>query len=92
MTAVHICRAKTIYRVTRIVHCPTCERRRKMLYEYAEWYGATETCLTCGEQWGDGERLPRPFAPGWRKDNVAAAKLRAREPIASAEPEKGDGG
>jgi ribosomal protein L37AE/L43A len=54
--------------------CPTCERHRRMLARYQEWYGTTWTCAGCGDQWTDGERHPRPFAPGWRKDNIEHAR------------------
>lgn len=49
--------------------CPTCERPRRMLGQFQEWYGTTWTCCGCGEQWTDGEMHGRPFCPGWRKEN-----------------------
>jgi hypothetical protein len=54
-------------------YCPTCERDRRMFSLYYEWYGALTTCAGCGEQWSDGERLERPFCPGWRRRNAARA-------------------
>jgi len=54
--------------------CPTCKNRQRLLMEYYEWYGASVTCLKCGEMWQDGEMCERPFKPGWRKERVAAAK------------------
>ncbi len=56
-----------------VVYCWTCEKRRRALLQFQEWYGWTGTCLTCGEMWQDGEMLERPFRPRWRKDNIAAA-------------------
>lgn len=61
----------------KIVHdCPTCGKPTDFLAEYFKWYGPSLTCLECGDAWGDGERLPRPFAPGWRKKRIEAAKAR----------------
>lgn len=67
----------------RMLACSTCGKRRKMLVTHYEWYGSYVTCLTCGERWADGERMARPFSPGWRKKNVE----RARKFIASRRPD-----
>lgn len=64
----------------RILPCPTCERRRRFVCRLYEWYGWMVTCCGCGDSWEDGERLPRPFARGWR----AAAIARARAAWAAA--------
>ena len=56
--------------------CSTCDQRRWMLVEEAVWYGATITCLACGDAWSDGERLPRPFSRRWREEAVARARKR----------------
>lgn len=66
-------------------HCPTCKRRTFMVWRHTPWYGSDDTCLRCGEEWQDGERAERPFAPRWRERNKAAArklyrKLRAVAP------------
>lgn len=53
--------------------CPHCKTRRRMLECFQEWYGWTNTCLTCGEMWTDGEWHPRPFERGWRKANIDSA-------------------
>jgi hypothetical protein len=74
MSTVHICRPATIA-VRRITYCPTCERRRRFAAFDALWYGPTWACLGCGERFGDGERLERPFKPRWREES----KKRARE-------------
>ena len=55
-------------------HCPTEHADRPMYAWLQDWYGWEVTCLGCGEQWGDGEQLERPFRPRWRKDNVAEAQ------------------
>jgi hypothetical protein len=54
--------------------CPTCERRRFMFWRHVPWYGIDLTCLRCGEEWSDGERCERPFAPRWRQRNIEAAR------------------
>lgn len=47
-----------------------------MLVECYEWYGASVSCLNCGDVWNDGERQPRPFYRGWREQNIAEMKKR----------------
>lgn len=58
--------------------CPTCKQRRSFLrvYSTSMFYGATDTCLGCGDSWSDGELRERPFARGWRQRAVAAAKAK----------------
>jgi len=83
----------------KLLHCPNCSKkdygnpRRRCLCEFQEWYGWNVTCISCGEQWQDGEMLPRPFAPHWRKDNIENAKKRLRaarlQNQASAQQAKG---
>lgn len=58
----------------RLIYCPTCERDRRMLCQFQEWYGTTVTCAGCGERWTDGEMHERPFAPGWRRENREYAR------------------
>jgi hypothetical protein len=60
-------------------YCPTCERPRRMLGQHQEWYGVDWTCAGCGEQWSDGERIERPFCPGWRRENRERAIKRLQE-------------
>lgn len=38
------------------------------------WYGWYGTCLRCGEEFGGGEWMARPFMRGWRQANIAKAK------------------
>lgn len=68
-----ICRPST-FPLRRIVHCPTCKRRRRFAGRDAPWYGPTWTCCGCGDSWHDGERLPRPFKRAWRAEAKARAK------------------
>lgn len=78
MTYIHVL-APAVERFCQLNECPTCERPRRMLGEHAEWYGTTWTCAGCGDQWVDGERLERPFAPGWRKRSIDRAIKRLAE-------------
>jgi len=57
----------------RIRDCPTENAPRRMLGEFAAYYGWTITCLGCGDRWMDGERGERPFARGWRQESIARA-------------------
>ena len=70
---VHIHAPAPIEERCQVDFCPTCERPRRMFVRYFEWYGGTVTCAGCGEEWHDGERGERPFAPGWRKQNIQYA-------------------
>lgn len=54
--------------------CPTCERRTTLVAFFYEWHGWSVTCLRCGENWADGERLERPFRPKWREDSVRQSR------------------
>jgi hypothetical protein len=54
--------------------CPTCERQRRMLAQFQEWYGTTWTCAGCGDRWSEGEQHARPFVPGWRRENIEHAR------------------
>lgn len=73
MTHVHINRP-AVSLFCQLNDCPTCERPRRMLGSYAEWYGTTWTCAGCGDQWSEGERSERPFAPGWRRRSIEHAR------------------
>jgi hypothetical protein len=64
---IHINYARYSRTACLVVDCPTCERMRRMLANFQDWYGWTLTCAGCGEMWTDGEMHPRPFARGWRQ-------------------------
>jgi hypothetical protein len=67
----------------RILRCWNCETRRRVIETHLGiWYGSSFVCLHCGDGWGCGERMERPFQRGWRQK--AAAK--AREDWANALP------
>lgn len=59
--------------------CPSCTFRTTHVGFFQEWYGWHRTCLNCGEEWQDGEWGERPFEPGWRARNIAAARARWRK-------------
>ena len=61
------------------VHCHTCRPFRvAAVGAFQEWYGWFITCLRCGDQWEEGERLPRPCRRGWRREHIQAARDRYR--------------
>lgn len=74
MTYVHINYARFSRTECAVVDCPTCERPRRMLAQFQEWYGWTLTCAGCGEQWMDGEHGGREFRPGWRQERIRHAR------------------
>lgn len=53
-----------------VENCPTCQRPRRFYATHTPWYGVDWYCAGCGDHWKDGERLPRPFARGWRQPQV----------------------
>lgn len=57
-----------------VLTCPTCERPRRFLVRYYDWYGASKICAGCGDTWHDGEREERPFARGWRQKSIEYAR------------------
>lgn len=62
------------------VACPTCRPFRvAAVASFQEWYGWLVTCLRCGEQWEDGEVLPRPCERGWRVKSIQEARKRYRQ-------------
>lgn len=67
-----VCRAAQ-FPMRRILPCPTCKTRRRMLAQDEVWYGTTLTCCHCGDRWQDGELYPRPQQRGWRKEAAAKA-------------------
>lgn len=73
--------ARTLRRV-----CPTCKRRTTFFAAHVPWFGWRFTCLACGDKWEDGERLQRPFMPGWRQENVRIAKKQRTQARAAKLP------
>jgi hypothetical protein len=50
-----------------------------MLGWFVEWYGSEWTCAGCGDSWADGERLERPFAPGWRRRSIERVRAELKK-------------
>jgi len=75
MGKLHICAPSSVgVRLSR-KYCPTCDKDRFFVIAHYEWYGSDLTCLRCGEQFDTEEgQKPRPFCPGWRKQNIKSAK------------------
>ena len=76
VTTLHICRGHKDMEDVRVMKCPSCLREDAQFYGwFQEWYGWHLTCTECGEQFADGERLDRPWSPGWREINILKALL-----------------
>ena len=68
MTTAIVCRYAN-FPLHRISNCPTCKQRRRTAgNDRGAWIGVIWTCCSCGDRWGDGEMLERPFRRGWRQD------------------------
>jgi len=65
--------------IRRVAPCHNCQKRRRFVVTDAVWYGATYTCCACGDSWTEGERHPRPFRKGWRKEAIARARKKWAE-------------
>jgi len=72
--AIHICAPQVERAHIQKAHCPYCKETTDFLCEDVEWYGWYVTCLKCGDRWGDGELMPRPFKPKWRAERLEDAK------------------
>ncbi|MCW2899777.1 MAG: hypothetical protein JWO67_2042 [Streptosporangiaceae bacterium] len=86
MPTLQINRPDTIA-VRRVTHCPTCEQDRRFSGEAAFWYSPIWTCLGCGDAWGDGERMERPFKPRWRQENRRRAAETWDRAVSLSSPE-----
>jgi hypothetical protein len=59
----------------RILTCWNCETKRRVAQVYQGiWYADHFYCCHCGDGWGDGERMERPFQRGWRERAIKAAR------------------
>lgn len=74
MSAVHVCWSRVDSEYRRVLHCPTCKRRRRFYVWAQDWYDPVATCCACGDAWSGGERLMRPACRGWRQERSAWAK------------------
>lgn len=66
--------------VRKIVYCPTCERRRRMVKRVELWHDPEIICCGCGDSWlfepNEDYRFRRPFERGWREKSIKIAKDR----------------
>jgi len=66
----------------RIMRCWNCKTKRRVVEVYGgAWYPSSLYCCHCGDGWGDGERMERPFARGWRQKSIAKAKQYWRDAL-----------
>lgn len=80
--SVIICTSTAIASIRRVMRCPTCEQRRRMIIEDFAWYGFEASCCACGDRWDEfGERAQRPFLRGWRAKAIAEAKAKWAAPF-----------
>ena len=80
---VHLCRPTSVAS-RKVLHCPTCKKRRRFVVRSFVWYSTIATCCACGDAWSDGYRLPRPFKPNWRAEAAARAKADWQTALAPA--------
>jgi len=74
MSGLHINAPKPSKATAEIRDCPDCKRRSVFVALFTEWYGWSQTCLRCGRNWQDGERMALPFCRTARADSAAAAR------------------
>ena len=92
--SVHICVPRADMRqIVRADSCPdpVCPsrasgRRPFLVRWHEEWYGFTDTCLSCGRQWMDGEWMALSFERHARRDSIARAKAYYKRLIAANVP------
>jgi hypothetical protein len=58
---------------TKIYTCPSEEAQREFYCEVTPYLGIRATCLSCGDEWIDGERTARPFIRNWRMERIQKA-------------------
>ena len=59
----------------RVLVCWNCETKRRVVQVYqGAWYGDHFYCCHCGDGWGDGETMARPFQRGWREKAIQRAR------------------
>ena len=78
VVTLHICNPPKTW-IRRVATCPFCNERHRIIGMSQEWYDTIWTCCSCGDSWTVMERLPRPFARGWRAAAIAKAKQHWKE-------------
>lgn len=70
-----ICRAPRGIVRRYIMRCWNCETNRRVVSVWqGMFYGSIQYCCHCGDGWGDGQRMERPFQRGWRQKSIAKAR------------------
>lgn len=70
-----VCSAPQWITRRRILTCWNCKTKRRVVQIYQGlWYADHFYCCHCGDGWGDGETMPRPFQRGWRDRAIKAAR------------------
>lgn len=73
MSGIAICGSS--FPLRRVARCWNCKRRRRVAgVDLGAWYYTRWTCCACGDSWGDGQRMERPFQRGWRPRAIAQAR------------------
>jgi hypothetical protein len=58
------------------ITCPVCHIADSWIVSSVSssaWWGSINTCTNCGDSWGDGQLMARPFLRGWRQASIARA-------------------
>jgi hypothetical protein len=66
--------APSSVRLRRVRHCPNCKRVRRFVGRAMVWYDTIWTCCACGDSYSVEGRMQRPFARGWRADEIRRAR------------------
>lgn len=54
MSALHIHAPAPTHFARRVMRCPTCKVRRRVVVRGYEWYEPSATCCACGTWWAGG--------------------------------------
>ena len=62
--------------------CGLSDARQLVTHPTSGWYAPSTKCA-CGDEWAEGELMPRPFRRGWRQE----AQRKFEKAWAAAHPE-----
>jgi hypothetical protein len=72
-----------------VMRCWNCQTNRRVVSVWqGVFYGSIQYCCHCGDGWGGGERLERPFMRGWRQKAIAQARKYWDEALTPREYDK----
>jgi hypothetical protein len=70
----------------RYLRCWNCQTVRRCVQIFTGiWYPDEFWCCHCGDGWGDGQRMERPFQRGWRQKSITNAQRYWRTALRPAE-------